>query len=116
MFADFGAGVEEVAKSGGNARRLVEAPSGSGKTVLCIMLAARFVQEHVRAQKSRTAAGAAEVSGHERMLLLVHNEILCAEVANKVQAELRQASDSPHETILEPEIRAPAHPGIPEMA
>lgn len=49
------------------------------------------------------------------MLLLVHNEVLCAEVASKVQAELREASDSPLETMLEPEIRAPVHAAIPAM-
>eukprot|EP00729_Bicosta_minor_P005073 gene5073-5836_t len=133
-FAEFGEGNEAEARAGRTARWLVEAPSGSGKTVLCIQLAARFVRGRLLLAKSRQRMAAAAGGGGdgssggedgstkshaaERMLVLVHSKVLCAEVATKIQEELRiedGSSGGAFATTLDPKPNIPSHPGIPMM-
>ena len=70
-------------------RRLVQAPSGSGKTVICVKLAAQFLDEAARlAELSKTFRASTESHKAPALLLLAHSEVLATQIAKELRSDL----------------------------
>jgi hypothetical protein len=103
-FDYLGDGLDFNAAAGRNAHVLIQAPSGSGKTLLCTKLAERFIVERVKVQQKRTQVQLAKAVGGDggdgsassvdagakpnRMLLLTHSAVLVNKTAADIAAAL----------------------------
>ena len=72
----------------GNRRLLIQAPSGSGKTLLCVKLLAGFVADKLKARSHFASAPTADESDGWAVLLLTHSAALAEQTAEEVAVEL----------------------------